>query len=224
MQQSGSKLTLEKLTQFRKQPYSIGPIDEGTKIDCSEEQSANADLPKRETREPDSNVTVERALHLVKQDLDSLLMDDGRQIDCSDEQSANAYSPRFAILLPHSNLTDAIELRKRKHPAETVSMVLPIVTFRSLPKYQTRQIPRESTRKSSETVKNGFSGSTLTVSICECCTAKPETSRTRGGIESERSDAHFSNAPAPKSDIREPDANTKSDRQLQWAKHALGSF
>jgi hypothetical protein len=59
-------------------------------IDESDEQHKNADFPRPERREPDSNVTFESALHPSKQRWQITSTDDGMQIDGSDEQCANA--------------------------------------------------------------------------------------------------------------------------------------
>jgi hypothetical protein len=79
-------------------------IDEGIQIDRSDEQDSNADLPRIEILEPDSNVKSERSSQLSKHESEMISMDEGIQIDRSDEQSSNADLPRIEILQPDSNV------------------------------------------------------------------------------------------------------------------------
>jgi hypothetical protein len=61
------------------------------------------------------------------------------------------------------------------------SISLEIETSVPFPKYQTSEVPRKSTTKESQTLKNGFSASTITVSIPEPASDKPLTSRRFAG-------------------------------------------
>jgi hypothetical protein len=54
-----SNAKAESARQFLKQYSEIVRTDAGIQIDCSNEQSENADLPKIETLEPGSNLTDE---------------------------------------------------------------------------------------------------------------------------------------------------------------------
>jgi hypothetical protein len=56
-------------------------IDEGIAIDCSDEQKANADLPRLETLQNPSNVKTERFVQSKKQFSEMASIDEGIQID-----------------------------------------------------------------------------------------------------------------------------------------------
>jgi hypothetical protein len=80
-------------------------------IDESEEQSANADSPRCESFEPDSNVTAERERHLKKHFSPSRSTEEGMQIDERDEHSENARLPMLQSSEPDSN----VRVDKNRH-------------------------------------------------------------------------------------------------------------
>jgi hypothetical protein len=104
-------------------------------IDESDEQPENADSAIDESLEPDSNVTVERDLHLEKHHLPRLSTEEGMKIDESDEHQANADSPIDKSLEADSKITVEIVRHSKKHPISSRSIVFPIRTADSLPKY-----------------------------------------------------------------------------------------
>jgi hypothetical protein len=56
-------------------------IDEGIQIDLSDVQSSNADSPRLEIWQPDSNVSSERPWQFKKQNPEIVSTDEGIQID-----------------------------------------------------------------------------------------------------------------------------------------------
>jgi hypothetical protein len=64
--------------------------DGGMQIDESDEHPENAELPRRESLEPDSNVTVESNLSPRKQFWQRVSTKEGMKTDESDEHSENA--------------------------------------------------------------------------------------------------------------------------------------
>jgi hypothetical protein len=71
-----------------------------------DKQRANAESPRAEIRQGDSNVKSDRLSQRRKQDRESTAVDEGMQIDRSDKHAANADSPRVEILHPDANVTD----------------------------------------------------------------------------------------------------------------------
>jgi hypothetical protein len=67
--------------QNSKQELAIISTDEGMQIDSSDEQFANADFPRCESRQPESNVKSERFLHSLKQKGAIVSIDEGMIID-----------------------------------------------------------------------------------------------------------------------------------------------
>jgi hypothetical protein len=59
----------------------MASTDEGIQIDRSDEHSKNADLPRFESREPNSNVKFERFSQFEKQASEMASTDEGIQID-----------------------------------------------------------------------------------------------------------------------------------------------
>jgi hypothetical protein len=92
------------LLQRAKQRLEMVSIDEGIQIERSDWHPPNADSPKIETLEPDSNAKFESEPHPSKQDLEIVCMDEGIQIEESREHAAKANSPRLEILLPGSKV------------------------------------------------------------------------------------------------------------------------
>jgi hypothetical protein len=103
-----------------------------------ERQYENADSPRRETLEPDSNLKSESLWQYVKQLFGIASTEAGMQIEPSDEQCANEDSPSVAILLPVSNLTDETEGHWRNPPVEIATIHFEIVKSPSPPKYLMR--------------------------------------------------------------------------------------
>jgi hypothetical protein len=99
-----SRTRLARLSQWLKQDPEIVSIDAGRQIDRRDEQAANADSPKIEFREPNSNITVRRFLHDLKHSRGMSSISEGRQSDPSDEHFANADSPTVESLHPASKL------------------------------------------------------------------------------------------------------------------------
>jgi hypothetical protein len=67
---------------------------EGRQIDVSRTQFANADSPRSERLEPDSNVTCERLIQFLKQPPEMLSVDEGIQTERRDMHCAKARSHR----------------------------------------------------------------------------------------------------------------------------------
>jgi hypothetical protein len=109
-------------------------IDEGMQIVRSDEQPSNAESPRVEIRQGDSNVKSERLSQRRKQEPERIAVDEGMQIDRSDKHAANADWPRVEILHPDANFTDKTDLQELKHPAERTSVSLEIVTSSASPK------------------------------------------------------------------------------------------
>jgi hypothetical protein len=61
-------------------------MDEGIQIDSSDEQFRNADSPRIEVLQPDSNVNFLSCEQSLKHDFEIVSIDEGIQIDSSDEQ------------------------------------------------------------------------------------------------------------------------------------------
>jgi hypothetical protein len=123
----------------------------------SDEQPKNAESPRVEIRQGDSNLKSDRLRQYPKQEPESIAVDEGMQIDRSDEHASNADSAKVEILHPDPNVTDKRELHRLKHPAEMTSVSVEMVTSSASPKYRTRQISSKSTKKSPETLKNRLS-------------------------------------------------------------------
>jgi hypothetical protein len=81
MRQPGSKMTLIRFVQNQKQHLEIISTDEGIQIDRSDKQFANADAPKVEIWQFESNVTVERLPQNLKPQERISLVDGGTHID-----------------------------------------------------------------------------------------------------------------------------------------------
>jgi hypothetical protein len=77
--------------------------DEGMQIDSSDEQCANADSSRIETRLSGSNVTLFKLTHEAKQDLAILSIDEGTQSAIRAEQCSNTDSLRTEIVQGDSN-------------------------------------------------------------------------------------------------------------------------
>jgi hypothetical protein len=80
-------------------------MNDGMKIDLSDEHEANADFSGVATRHPLSNVTLARLWPLQKHAAEMTSTDEGIQIDFSDAQPAKAASPRVETLETLSNST-----------------------------------------------------------------------------------------------------------------------
>jgi hypothetical protein len=71
--------------------------DAGIQIDRRDEQSENADSPRHESLEPDSNLKSESFEHMKKQNWNIVSVEEGTQIDRSDEQWENVNAFRCEI-------------------------------------------------------------------------------------------------------------------------------
>jgi hypothetical protein len=100
----------------------------------SDEQLANAESPRVESRQGDSNVKSDRLSQPRKQEPESIAVDEGMQIDRSEEHHSNEDSPRVDILHPDANVTDRTDSQYMKHPAEMTSVSIEIVTSSASPK------------------------------------------------------------------------------------------
>jgi hypothetical protein len=69
------------LLHLRKQSGPMAATDEGTEIDSSDEQQANASSASIESLEPDSNVKSERLEQKAKHERGIVSIDEGMQID-----------------------------------------------------------------------------------------------------------------------------------------------
>jgi hypothetical protein len=76
---------LKRDRQSWKQLLETVSTDAGRQMDRSDEHSENADAPRIEILEPDSNVKLRRFEQRRKHPLESVSIDEGRQIDSSDE-------------------------------------------------------------------------------------------------------------------------------------------
>jgi hypothetical protein len=112
-------------------------------------------------------------------------IDAGMQIDRSDRQPANALSPRLEMREQRSNVTDTIDRQAQKHSVEIVSMSPEMIKSPPCPKYQIRQVPPKSQRKSPLTPNQPFPASTVTLRISEPASASPVTSRRLAGKQIE---------------------------------------
>jgi hypothetical protein len=92
-----------------------------------------------------------------------------------------------------------------------------MTTSDSSPKYRIRQVSPKSTRNSSQTLKNSFAGSTVTLRIPDDAIVKPVTSRTPAGIESDRREQPV-NARSPSIETRQSGANLTLARLQQSLK------
>jgi hypothetical protein len=113
---------------------------------------------------------------------------------------------------PTDGIRDAEESSSPKQPVAIDSISRPIFTSAATPKYRTTQGPSIQTRKSPDTRKNGFSGSTATVRIPHSANVRPLTSRSAAGKQIDSSDQQPETAPSPKIESFEPDSNASVER------------
>jgi hypothetical protein len=113
-------------------------------------------------------------------------------------------------------------LQKLKQPADIDSGTVspPRQSALSFPRYRTRQIPPESTRKSPETLKNGFSESISTFLIAEPSSTSPLKSRRPAGIEIDSSSGQHRKTEPPRLAILQPRSNLNDESRPQYWKHS----
>jgi hypothetical protein len=112
-------------------------------------------------------------------------------------------------------------LQKLKQPADidSVKVSPPMQSALSFPRYRTRQSPPESTRKSPETLKNGFSESISTFLIRDPASASPVKSRRPAGMEIDSSCGQHQKAEPPRLAILQPRSKVKDESRSQYWKH-----
>jgi hypothetical protein len=180
-----------------KQSPSIVSTDEGMQIDRSDRHHEKAASASIESLEPASNERTDRLSQPRKQHFGITSTDEGMQIDRSDSQGEKADSPRVETRQPGAKLTDRTERQNAKEPGPIVSVLCGMVTSPKFPKYRTRTVSLKSTRKSPETRKNRFPGSTVTSVIPDSQIARPVNFRRLTGRQIESSDKQPASAAFP---------------------------
>jgi hypothetical protein len=133
-----SHISRESRTHFKKQESSMISTEEGMQIDFNLSQDEKAQDPIRWTIEFPSNLTSEREEQCAKHSVPIVLTFAGMQIDCSLAHFQNALARIRVSVEPNSNLTFASFWEPAKDERPIVSILAPILTSRSLPKYRIR--------------------------------------------------------------------------------------
>jgi hypothetical protein len=154
-------------------------------------------------------VTAQSAEQSEKQRSPRVWIDAGIQIDCSPDESANAESLRAESRQPASKTTLRSSWKQAKQPGSIRSKVLRTDGKAADPKYRTIESPSKLVRKSSETFRNGFIGSMLTVKAAEVAKASPFSWATAAGRQIDPSRGQLRKAESPIDETLLPRANEK---------------
>jgi hypothetical protein len=145
-----------KLAELMQEDESIGVRNNSEMLirgASKSENPAQKPMLKVSDSQRSKSSKLSASVQALKQKLAIVSMDEGMQIDPREANFSTADAPSTEILEPDANLTDTAERHKlaQKHPAE-------IATSGTHPKYPIRQSWLKSTRKPSQTPKDGFPG------------------------------------------------------------------